>query len=303
MKRKVIQLAGKTLVVSLPSKWARKHNVRKGDEIEVEEVEKRIVISPQKDIAGDKIDIDVSGTLPMSKRILGALYKAGYDEINIRFSNAEELSKIHEVIREEFVGFEVLHIGKNNLAAKEISKIMPSEFDAMLRRILMIILTMSKDLAEALKGNDKGWLKNIAVMDKDTNKIADFCRRTLNKSGYSEFRKTPAMYFIVEQLEKIGDVYRDICIYQSESKLKISSETLLLLADANSLFDLFYQCFYKFDFKKIVEMDRKRKELAKKIETAKKTDVKMLVMLDRIKELVFDLNGALMVVKIGKTQA
>ena len=35
IKRKVIQLAGRTLVVSLPSKWAKKHNVQKGDEIVV----------------------------------------------------------------------------------------------------------------------------------------------------------------------------------------------------------------------------------------------------------------------------
>ena len=35
MIRKVIQLASRTLVVSLPSKWVKTVNVQKGDEIEV----------------------------------------------------------------------------------------------------------------------------------------------------------------------------------------------------------------------------------------------------------------------------
>ena len=35
MKRNVIQLAGKTLVVSLPSKWVKLNSVKKGDELNV----------------------------------------------------------------------------------------------------------------------------------------------------------------------------------------------------------------------------------------------------------------------------
>ncbi len=299
MKRKAIQLAGKTLVVSLPNQWARKYNVRKGDEMEVEEVEKRIVISPQNDIAGDRIEIDVSGTLPMTKRILGALYKAGYDEMNIHFSSPEELALIHEVIREEFVGFEVAHIGKKNVTAREISKIMPSEFEPMLKRMFMIILTMAKDSVEALKSNDKAWLKNIAMMDKDTNKIADFCRRALNKAGYSDFKKTPAMYFIVEQLEKIGDAYRDICSYGAEKKLEAGF--ILLLQEVNAFFELFYRIFYKFELMRMAELERRRKELSKKIGSAKKIDASLLILIDKIKEATFDMNGPLMVVRIVKS--
>ena len=39
MERKAIQLAGKTLVVSLPSKWAKKFGISKGDVLFVEEID------------------------------------------------------------------------------------------------------------------------------------------------------------------------------------------------------------------------------------------------------------------------
>ena len=37
MKRKVINISGNCMMVSLPAKWVAKHNIKKGDEVEVEE--------------------------------------------------------------------------------------------------------------------------------------------------------------------------------------------------------------------------------------------------------------------------
>ena len=44
MKRKAIQLASQTIVVSLPAKWVRQQGIKKGDEIDVEERGKELVI-------------------------------------------------------------------------------------------------------------------------------------------------------------------------------------------------------------------------------------------------------------------
>ena len=45
MKRKVIQIADSTQLISLPRKWAQKFNIKKGDELEVEEHDNKIVVS------------------------------------------------------------------------------------------------------------------------------------------------------------------------------------------------------------------------------------------------------------------
>ena len=48
MKRKVIKLADKTSVVSLPSKWIKNYKVEKGDELDLEEIGNSILIKPSK---------------------------------------------------------------------------------------------------------------------------------------------------------------------------------------------------------------------------------------------------------------
>ena len=124
MKRKVIQLAEKTLVVSLPSKWARAYNVRKRDEVEVGEAGSKLTISPQSELVEEKTELDVRGLdLEVSRRALGAIFKAGYDEVNVTFEDMKELNKIQEVVREEFIGFEVMNLGKGSLTAKNITTV------------------------------------------------------------------------------------------------------------------------------------------------------------------------------------
>ena len=59
MKRKVIQLAHSTAVISLPSKWVKKYGVKKGDEIEVGEEESRLIVTAEQTGSPKKQEIEV----------------------------------------------------------------------------------------------------------------------------------------------------------------------------------------------------------------------------------------------------
>ncbi len=87
MRRSVIQLAGKTHVVSLPSKWIKKYGIKKGDELELEENNEKIVISKDsaKEIRSREIELNNYGA--MARRVIGALYKKGYDEVKRSLQN------------------------------------------------------------------------------------------------------------------------------------------------------------------------------------------------------------------------
>jgi len=298
IKRKVIRLAGKTLVVSLPSKWASKFNVKKGDEIDIEEGENKLIITPQSELVQEKGQVDISGLEPMIKRVLGAFYKGGYDEVEVRFSSPEELETAQDVIREEFIGYEVVYSGKNSILVRNISKIEYGEYDNIQRRMFMVILTMAKESLEAIKKNDANWLKSIAFMDKDVNKYAVFCRRILNKKGYSLFKKTPPIYFIVEQLEKIADSYRDIC---KSARIKtLDKDIERIYAEINSFLNDFYELFYKFDMKRIADFGKKYYALKEKMEglIKRKKETGILLHLQSILENVFDMNGALLIARL-----
>ncbi len=297
MKRKAIKLASNTLVISLPADWVRRKKLEKGDSIDLEEFEGKLILSSKKISPEGRIYVNISGMDPMIKRILGAFYKSGYDEVKVSFSSIKELKTIQEVIREEFLGFEVIDQKKDYLIFKKVSHIEPREFHNMLRRMFLIILSMADDSLEAIQKRDKEWLKAIALHDKDVNKIADFCRRVLNTTGAEGFKRNPPAYFIVEQLEKIGDLYRDICTYHCVNPKRMSKKMIKLYSDINKFFRDFYKLFFGFDMDLLKSFARSRDLLKKRFDDSlSEKDVKTLILLFSVLESTFDMNGSLMAV-------
>jgi phosphate uptake regulator len=302
MKRKAIQLANNTLVVSLPADWVKKSRISKGDDLEVSEMESKLVISASKTAEAGQISVDVSGMDPMIKRMLGALYKSGYDEVKVRFASVAELKTVQEVVREEFLGFEVIDQKKDYLIFKKVSHIEPKEFSTMLRRMFLIIISMAEDSLAAVEKNDKAWLEAIALHDKDVNKIADFCRRVLNTAGAEGYKRIPPAYFIVEQLEKIGDMYRDICQHQMKRPVKLSPEMKRIYKDTNLFVRGFYDVLFDFDLERLRDFAKRRyvlKEVfADSFTSLSQKELRTLSFLNNVVESTFDMNGPLMAAKL-----
>ena len=58
IKRRVIQIANSTQLISLPRKWTQKYNIRKGDELEVEEDGDRILVHTETVPNTKEIEVD-----------------------------------------------------------------------------------------------------------------------------------------------------------------------------------------------------------------------------------------------------
>ncbi|MEK6936591.1 MAG: AbrB/MazE/SpoVT family DNA-binding domain-containing protein [Nanoarchaeota archaeon] len=294
MKRKIAQIGPSTLMISLPSKWAKKFDLKKGHEIDILEHNEKLIVSTQNETFKKELEINVSSLDIMLYRLIGALYKSGYDQVKIIFNNPKQLETIYDVLRNTCLGFEIIEQSKNFIIIKEISKIEHSEFENVLRRNFLFLLSVSLDSFEAAKKQDYDELKNITLRDHNINKYSDFCRRILNKRSLSE--KTPPLYHIIEQVEKIGDMYRDLCTYIQENKLKLNNETLNIYEQINFFLNSFYEAFYKFNLPNIEEFGQKRNEIKKLIEESlnSKQDKHILFYLNNIFNTIFDLNGALM---------
>ncbi len=300
MKRKVIKLGNNSLLVSLPSAWAKKHGISKGDEVTLEEKEGQLLLSTTHAQAGKNTSIDITNLGPLVKRALGALYKKGYDEFTVHFADHEELELAYDVIREEFTGFEVVQHGKNHLVAREISQPHPDQFDTVLRRQFLVINDYASETMRALANKDHNWLKRLVLRDKDVNKLADFCRRLINKQQTTQ--TATALYFVVEQLEKISDRYKDISNYASEKRATLSKQSLKLYEEVTKYVEQFYQCFYQFSLPGVNNLVTRRKELVKALqqsgERAQPTEQRILFYLEDVVEKTFDMNGPLMVLRL-----
>ncbi|RLE38833.1 hypothetical protein DRJ17_02660 [Candidatus Woesearchaeota archaeon] len=298
-KRKLVALGGSTLMVSLPSRFVQSYGLKKGDEVTVTEQQHSIVISTDKDYQANNIQLDVSGIKNILGRIVGALYKAGYDDIELRFKSTEELALIQKELQRTCLGFEVMEQGKNHIVIKNVSKLDDDEFKNILRRAFLFLLDFSRDTLDALKTGDKDYLERVALRDIQINKYMDFCRRTLNKRGAAIMKMVAPMYYILEQIERIGDIYKYICTENAKNPIKIDSHLQDLFEDVNEIVYNFYQLFYKFNLKSLDELATKKTALQSKLNSLKNKDHNELVFrLNQIVNNIYDMNGALMMLNL-----
>ena len=122
MRRKVIQIANSTQLVSLPRKWALEHGIKKGDELDVEVQGNKIMInSGLSKPVSKNIELDFAGLAPLLKRALHALYKVGYDSVLLHYNNPELIKAIQINLRDETLGYEVIEQKSNSCIIKTVA--------------------------------------------------------------------------------------------------------------------------------------------------------------------------------------
>jgi len=302
MRRKLIQHGLSSLTLSLPRKWVKDKNLKKGDELNVEESSGKLVISSEKSKSHRKIEIDLSGAGVMVKRILGAVYKTGYDEVKIRFSRPEELEIVRTLIREQLIGFEIISQSKEEIIIKNISELNFEDFDETFKRFFTVINQVAEESSNAIEKNDFNWLKNLTFLKKEVDRYADYCRRVINL-GYSPGdKRVSPLYTLIEQLEKVSDRYKDLCQYIAEEELILSSELKKISGEMNGFLEDFYFLFYNFSFDKIIGLGKKKEKIKGEINSAflkcPKKEIIVVAYYDKILNLIFDLNGPLMAMRI-----
>ncbi len=301
-QRKIIQLGKDTLVISLPSSWTRNHKLKKGDELEVEEQGPRLVICPKSEAMPGRVSVDVSGTEPVTKRIVGALYKAGYDELEIKFGSPKELETIRNTIRDSFVGFEIVGRTKQALVVKNVSAPNYEEFDTLIRRVFLLLLEFGEECFKAVASGDYAKILAVAALDDDINRHVNFCRRTLNTLGHKVASRVAPTYHVVEQLERVGDCYKRLCFAAAETEPASKRWLNDLLADANFFVRKFYELYYKFSLAGVAEFWKERERLEKSVaasfEVAGKRELPIVSAISEIIDNVAGANGALLTARL-----
>jgi len=265
MKRKVIQIANSTQLISLPRKWCKRLNLKKGDEIDIQEKGNQLVVSTKGSKEGEAIELDVTHLEPMTARIIHAMYKRGIDEIKCNFDKQAELERVQKALGKETVGYEIVEQGKNYCIIKNVSGDL-EDFDPILRRIFLLLISMAEEGLVAIKTRDSATLKTLIPLEESNNRFTTTCRRYLNKKGHSSAAVVGPLYYIIEDLENIADQYKYLYTYLSSTdfkKMKIGDATLKYFEKTTHLIQKYYDLFYKPDKEKVAEMGKLRKELIK----------------------------------------
>jgi len=260
MKRKVIQIANSTQLISLPRKWCIEHGIKKGDELEVEEQGNKIRVSTSKEEALETAKIHFSGVDSFLRRPFITFYKLGYDELEISFDDPKIIPKIQEEIG-ELMGFEIVNQTERTCTVRNVASAMDTEFDSILRRIMLMLIEMARDTSEALSKRKFSALEEIAKRERLNNKLTIFCERILNKKGYKDHRRLSFIYYIVCNLEHLADDVADIGIYCHRHEPKLNPTTLKLVKELSTLIEQVYDLFYKSSIEGIYAFKKRHSQL------------------------------------------
>jgi bifunctional DNA-binding transcriptional regulator/antitoxin component of YhaV-PrlF toxin-antitoxin module len=306
-----MQIGPATLVVSIPSEWAKKFNIQKGDDIDIEERGRSISITTDKQNSLDSAVLDITNIQPLIFRSIGILYKLGYHKMILKYEEGTKKYRNmvyteHELIRKALkldTGVEMSEVKRtksgNYIIGVERALVEPKEFGNTLNQAFLHLNYLAEETLNAIQKKDKTVMSHIYMMDDMVNQTTNFCLRVLNRKGYDDFKKTPFIYGIVEGVEQIGDLYRFAYIYfKDRKKLKISKECLSLYKEVNSFVSGFYSLYRNFNIKSLVALADKGKELIEKIENSfsrlPKEDLAILSYLNMITLRTYDLFEPLM---------
>jgi len=309
IKRKVIQIANSTQLVSLPRKWSQRYGINKGDELEVEEDGNKIFISTESVQESGNIEVDITGLDRDSFMFLiRILYVRGYDEIKLIFNNpivhhyrlgkkVKVISAIHAEVN-RLTGIEVIQQRENFCILKILSESSIKDFDLILRRIFLLISDASNDL---IKGAGKGDKYLVESMEEKHNTITKFMSsalRLLNKVGHPNHKNTSLYYHIIESLDNVNDILKESARDIVNFKIKISKNSEKILFRINESLAEFNKFFYKFDFKLVEKLSSERYKIMVEIRGAlkklSKDEILLLMNMERVQEEILDLKVARM---------
>ncbi len=307
IKRKVIQIANSTQLISLPRKWSIKYGIKKGDELEIEEQGNKILIATENVQESGSIEIEVTDMDRDSLMyLIRSLYIRGYDEIKINFSKQTTYNhrtgkeeKVISIIHEEvnrLSGVEVIQHKENYCLIKDIAQGSIKEFDVVLRRIFLLLVDGSSDL---LKGSSRGDLYLVDSLQEKHNTITKFIAnnlRLLNKVGYPKNKDTALLYYIIASLDNITDILKECARDIVALKIKFSKETENILKIVNDSLRDYHEFFYKFDIIFLKTITSRRYTMLKDISKFSKkinpNELRLMVNMWHIVEQILDLSIA-----------
>lgn len=289
MKRKVIQIANSTCVVSLPKDWLEEYNIKKGDELELHKLKNNILIKTN-NIKEDEIYLDITNLhFDLVWRYLITAYRKGSETIRIKYS--PDFIETLQIYIKDLVGMAVINQKDNTIVMKDFFyNYSENDLDNMFHRVFNLVREMSKDILTAVKEKDSDSLKDMRHRDFNIGKFTNLCLRILNKNVYQDYNKSLSLYKFISVIEDIGDEYRRIAENYLKDVNNIDKNIINIFNDVNNLFDDYYELYYNYDKEKLIDFHQKGNDIVNNLKdnyhNKKNVEIQMLSSLNTIVNMI-----------------
>ncbi len=272
MKRKINKVGDNTLTVSLPSKWAKLHNLKKGDELEISISSDHLNVytldkKQEKIIRRINFNVtDISSTF--IKFVMVTFLRSGFNELKLTFDNkfVEYTSSDKDIVNLErcstsklisdfcniaLMGFQVIDQGSDYILIKQILDVRKDEIDNIVRKVFLHIKNLIEDSVIAVKNKNIERIKNLRMIEPNTNRWVDYCKMIILSDKHN-FEKNIKLNELLSYVELLGDEW-EFFLKCFQRNPKISNNLIEILEKISALFEKTYEDFYKFDKNKLID--------------------------------------------------
>jgi len=183
--RKVLEMGGGTLLISLPKAWARKNGVRKGSTVAVDELSgRKLIVRPIEGAEEQPREVSLEytgeGLVPITDDITGA-YLYGYDVIRLwgkKVISREDRARLKATLS-RLIGLEIMDEDSKHITVQFLLEPSAINPERIVRRMSGILEGMIKDAGEAVGKNDQRLLSLVAERDDEVDRLYFLLVRTI----------------------------------------------------------------------------------------------------------------------------
>jgi len=169
--RKLIKFGESSFVISVPQAWIQKHKLSKGDSVYLEELEKGLLVSPNKEELKKETKTSILATDKTLGSIQREIIAAYLNNCNVIEINGKDIiskaKSLTDFIR-KLMSFEIIEQTGNKIVVKDFLNLRDITVQDIVRRMDIITRAMMEDAKLCVKQN---LCENIDYRDLDVNRF------------------------------------------------------------------------------------------------------------------------------------
>lgn len=262
VKRKVIKQGNNTLTMTLPRSWTNDFNLQQGDELNIDIRGNNLILSTDNLINFDSKTKDISKLNSILPLVLMSLYRKGYDEIELKFNQANNIIIIQNILKEG-TGYHITDHSINSCKLKSLSDVKDVNFNDMLRKLFILIKMKLEKITLAINEKEISGLQSLIAMNTLPAKMTNFCLRLISKGSLKDMAHQ--YYQIVIGLENLDNQLNIFLSQLLDSSLNLTSKLLIsAINEFNDLFVKFYNAFHSSNSYSLVHLMNEKENMATK---------------------------------------
>ncbi len=257
MKRKLVQQGQSTLMISLPSEWIKRNELKKGDEVDIQSLGASLSLTKEGQFTKKNVSINIRSLTESAVRTaLVNAYRFGADKVEIQFKNLEQFQIIILTLKHYLLGMEVTTKGTHSCTLETISEPSVEQFDIIFQKIFYSISLLIELTEERFAGKQP--IESYHDIVYKVHQYDNFCRRVIAKQNRPAAEASLFNAFATLLIHGQRELYH-LNQYLNNHKQKIVRS--ILLSATKELVMLLQKGYVSKDLASLEQVHEREKEL------------------------------------------